>query len=94
MIIQRILLLSVWDASVKVPLGVEYGTIYQFGQFDECMEFSKIQSQHQTVKSQYCLANVEIEGMVVRRLATRKERVSIVINFMCHGQYILPILLR
>lgn len=66
-----------WDASVKVPVGVEHGTVYQFGQFDQCMEYSKIISKQQTVRSQYCLANVEMEGLVVRKIATRKERVSI-----------------
>lgn len=26
-----------YDASVKVPTGVEFGNVYQFGNFDQCM---------------------------------------------------------
>lgn len=26
-----------YDASVKVPTGVEHGNVYQFGNFDQCM---------------------------------------------------------
>lgn len=28
---------TVFDASVKLPSGIEHGNVYQFGNFDECM---------------------------------------------------------
>lgn len=41
-----------WDSSVKTPSGILYGSMYQLGNFDECL---KIVSP---VRAQYCLAIV------------------------------------
>lgn len=35
---------TVYDASVKVPTGIEYGSVYQFGNFDQCMTSATLRS--------------------------------------------------
>lgn len=36
-----------YDATVKVPTGIEYGNVYQFGNFDQCMSLSDIAKNSQ-----------------------------------------------
>lgn len=61
---------TVYDASVKVPIGIEFGAIYQFGSFDQCVENHALARSQQTanvrVKPMYCLADVTINGLTVR----------------------------
>lgn len=81
-----------YDASVKVPSGIEQGVIYQFGNFDECVMLND-NNQYSTnnnvnnnndeksnngikITSKYCLADVVLDGFTVRRDATRNFMVS------------------
>lgn len=48
---------SVFDASVKFPNGVLYGSTYDFGNFDECMQ---VHSERNNIKGKYCLARIRI----------------------------------
>ncbi|XP_059480960.1 nose resistant to fluoxetine protein 6-like isoform X2 [Neocloeon triangulifer] len=47
----------VFDASVKFPNGVLYGSTYDFGNFDECMQ---VQSKRDNIQGKYCLARIRI----------------------------------
>jgi hypothetical protein len=51
----------VFDASVKSTIGVEYGNEYQFGNFDQCLEFQKQQEIH----PKYCLLKVNLNSSVI-----------------------------
>ncbi|KAJ6640289.1 Nose resistant to fluoxetine protein 6 [Pseudolycoriella hygida] len=62
--------ISMYDSSVKAPSGVELGSIYQFGSFDECMGISKI-NENLNIKPKYCLADVTLDGYSVRSDARR-----------------------
>ncbi|CAB3382226.1 Hypothetical predicted protein [Cloeon dipterum] len=48
---------QMFDASVKFPTGVLYGSTYDFGNFDECMQ---VQSQRNDINGKYCLARIRI----------------------------------
>lgn len=83
-----------YDATVKVPTGIEYGDVYQFGNFDQCMTVSDIAKNDEYeedendvdgtsflneefhMKQKYCLAEVTIDGYVVRTQATRHFEVG------------------
>lgn len=68
---------SVYDASVKVPVGIEYGHVWQLGNFDECMTArTDFQVDGVNIEPQYCLADVVMEEYVVRHESTRQNRVS------------------
>lgn len=67
-----------YDASVKVPTGIEYGNIWQLGNFDECMDIqTDIQVDGVDIEPQYCLVDVEVEDYIVRYESTRKNQVKI-----------------
>ena len=58
-----LLLLTVVDASGKLPSGVFLGNINWLGMYDECLEISSKQSEaHQpdnsTVLGEYCFVNI------------------------------------
>jgi len=58
-----LLLLTVVDASGKLPSGILLGNTNWLGMYDECLEISSKQSQaHQqdniTVLGEYCLVNI------------------------------------
>jgi hypothetical protein len=65
----------VFDASVKSPVGVEYGDEYQFGNFDQCMEITE--DVEADLQSKYCLVDVTFEGYKIRNLASRDHKVSL-----------------
>lgn len=65
----------VFDASVKVPIGVEHGAIYQFGNYDQCMAATSERST--SLKPRYCLADVTMAGYTVRTGAARRFMVCI-----------------
>lgn len=68
----------VFDASVKSPVGVEYGVEYQFGNFDQCMEVTDdLKSEQVNIQSKYCLVDVELDGYSVRHSAARRHEVSV-----------------
>lgn len=64
-----------YDASVKVPTGVEHGNVYQFGNFDQCMDIGS-HVTNDDVKSKYCLADVTMTGYSVRSGAKRHFEVG------------------
>ena len=63
-----------FDASVKSPVGVEYGDEYQFGNFDQCIEISTDPGAE--VQSKYCLVDVVLQGYQNRNVAAREHEVS------------------
>ena len=63
-----------FDASVKSPVGVEYGVEYQFGNFDQCLDIST--NVVADIKSKYCLVDVTLKGYQVRKTAERFHEVS------------------
>lgn len=68
---------TVFDSSVKSPVGVEYGVEYQFGNFDQCMAIkTDLVKDGVEIASKYCLVDVELEGYVVRKAARRHQKVS------------------
>lgn len=73
---------AVYDASVKVPTGVEYGAVYQFGNFDQCMDINSNKAikddadDGTDIKPKYCLADVTMNGYNVRSGAVRKFEVN------------------
>lgn len=70
-------LFTVYDASVKVPTGIEYGVVYQFGNYDQCMNLKAVKSIDDVdISPMYCLADVIVDGFNVRSLASRKYEVS------------------
>lgn len=66
-----------FDSSVKVPTGIEYGSVYQFGNFDQCMNIvTNIELDGVNIKPKYCLADVVMNDYNVRHSATRIRMVS------------------
>lgn len=71
------ILFSVYDASVKVPVGIEYGNVWQLGNFDECMSATAdLQDEVVDIKPKYCLADVDVVGYVVRKTSSRHLKVK------------------
>lgn len=64
----------VYDSSIKVPSGVELGSVYQFGSFDECMQITTA-DDNLNIKPKYCLADVRLDGYSVRSDARRNFKV-------------------
>lgn len=63
-----------YDSSVKVPTAIEYGVLYQFGNFDQCMDIeTDFNIVGLNIKPKYCLADVQIENYVLRHSATRSR---------------------
>ncbi|XP_052872546.1 nose resistant to fluoxetine protein 6-like [Anopheles cruzii] len=64
---------AMFDASAKYPVGVEHGSVYQLGNFDECLENRRPTSGNRpsVIATQYCLAQVTLPGYHVRSLSTR-----------------------
>lgn len=72
-----IVLPAVFDASVKSPVGIEYGVEYQFGNFDQCLEAkANLISDGADIQSKYCLVDVTLDGYRVRKTAKRHQKVS------------------
>ncbi|CAO1386214.1 unnamed protein product [Diamesa serratosioi] len=64
--------IAMFDSSVKVPTGIEYGSNYHFGNFDQCMNIeTNIELDGVNIKPKYCLADVVMDGYNVRHSATR-----------------------
>ncbi|KAM7346795.1 nose resistant to fluoxetine protein 6-like isoform 2-T2 [Cochliomyia hominivorax] len=70
---------SMYDASVRNPVGIESGILYHFGHYDQCLHTNNFKS-HSTDSSQYeelivqpkyCLAEVKIEGLNALKTGTR-----------------------
>lgn len=70
-----------FDASVKSPVGVEYGVEFQFGNFDQCIEISSNLDEPGggvDIQSKYCLVDVKLEGFSTFKAARRSQKVSCV----------------
>lgn len=66
-----------FDASVKSPVGVEYGVEYQFGNFDQCFDVkTTLESDGVDIQPKYCLVDVKLEGFVKLNVARRHQKVS------------------
>jgi Nose resistant-to-fluoxetine protein, N-terminal domain len=64
----------VFDASVKSPVGIEYGVEYQFGNFDECIEITTdLEHDGADIQSKYCLVDVALEGYHNQKAAVRRN---------------------
>lgn len=73
----------VFDASVKSPIGVEYGVEYQFGNFDQCMEITTdLETEGVDIQSKYCLVDVALEGFTVQKSASRNHRVRFSLKYL------------
>lgn len=67
--------ISVYDASVKIPVGIEYGNIWQFGNFDECMAI-KTDVEVVEIKPKYCLADIEYEISDIKNVVAKRAQVG------------------
>ncbi|CRK87301.1 CLUMA_CG001103, isoform A [Clunio marinus] len=68
---------SMFDASVKSPVGVENGVEYQFGNFDECLQIATdFKTDGVDIQPKYCLADVTMDGYVVRKTASRNVEIK------------------
>ncbi|XP_055682064.1 nose resistant to fluoxetine protein 6-like isoform X1 [Lutzomyia longipalpis] len=82
--------LKMLDASVKVPVGIYFGDVYQFGDFDECVTIeSPADSDHRHIQAQYCLADVSIEGYRVPATSAR-NRSRVGVGAQVHWGICLP----
>lgn len=69
--------ISVYDASVKIPVGVKYGNIWQFGNFDECMAITTDPILDEvTIKPKYCLTDIEYELSGIQSSIPKRSQVS------------------
>ncbi|XP_062539729.1 nose resistant to fluoxetine protein 6-like isoform X2 [Armigeres subalbatus] len=67
----------VLDSSAKSMAGIEYGQVYHFGHFDQCMnterryrnESDGVQNK---IITQYCLADVRVDGYQERTMVSRQ----------------------
>lgn len=51
----------VFDATTKFPSGVLYGSAYDFGNFDECLDV-RVPYQNEQFSGQYCMAKFTVES--------------------------------
>lgn len=66
-----------FDASVKSPVGVEYGAEYQFGSFDQCIGITAdLERDGDDIQSKYCLVDVTLEGYRIQNPTSRNRKVS------------------
>lgn len=66
-----------YDSSVKIPEGIEYGVEFQLGNFDQCMNIStNIENDGVNIQPKYCLVDVKMDGFNVRNSAVRNNQVS------------------
>ncbi|XP_050091632.1 nose resistant to fluoxetine protein 6-like [Anopheles aquasalis] len=64
--------MAMFDASAKFPVAVEYGSVYQLGSYDECLNRSD-DAVSSPVTTQYCLTHVQLPGYRVRSISTRHQ---------------------
>jgi len=68
----------VYDSSVKIPSGLEYGVDFQLGNFDQCMNISTtMENDGVNIQPKYCLVDVKMNGFNVRNSAVRNNQVSV-----------------
>lgn len=49
------------------PLGLLYGSQYQLGNFDQCLDPPWLLEANPQLRSQYCIADILIEGSKLRK---------------------------
>lgn len=67
----------VLDASAKSTAGIEYGQMYHFGHFDQCMAINRDRDSgglQKGILSQYCLADVRLDAYQERMQVSRRVR--------------------
>ncbi|XP_029710860.1 nose resistant to fluoxetine protein 6 [Aedes albopictus] len=64
------------DASAKSTAGIEYGQMYHFGHFDQCMAINRDRDSglQKGILSQYCLADVRLDAYQERMQVSRRVR--------------------
>lgn len=50
-----------YDATAKIPTGVLTGSVYQLGNFDECLNVGLDDGAPAGIRGRYCLAEVDVE---------------------------------
>ena len=70
-------LLTVADASGKIPAGYLYGNVYSLGNFDECLKVSVNSEGGNEFLGQYCLAQIFFSPMWVYLLLPHSEYMEI-----------------
>lgn len=72
-----------YDSSVKIPSGIEYGVDFQLGNFDQCMNISTtMENDGVNIQPKYCLVDVKMDGFNVRNSAVRNNQVSVSLCLM------------
>ncbi|XP_055540332.1 nose resistant to fluoxetine protein 6-like [Wyeomyia smithii] len=59
--------IAMLDSTAKSAAGIEYGDVYQFGHFDQCMAING-----ENIRPQYCLVDVHAQGYRLRTVVSRK----------------------
>lgn len=50
-----------YDATAKIPTGVLAGSVYQLGNFDECLDLGPGDGAPAGIRGRYCLAEVDVQ---------------------------------
>lgn len=50
-----------YDATAKIPTGVLAGSVYQLGNFDECLNLGLDDGAPASIRGQYCLGEVDVK---------------------------------
>ncbi|XP_046803020.1 nose resistant to fluoxetine protein 6-like [Lucilia cuprina] len=73
--------ISVFDASVRSPTGIESGILYHFGHYDQCLHTHNFKShlgyrtnKETPVQAKYCLVDVKIEGLTTLQSGSREKQ--------------------
>ncbi|XP_070492793.1 nose resistant to fluoxetine protein 6-like [Chironomus tepperi] len=67
---------AMYDSSVKIPEGIEYGVQFQLGNFDQCMNISTtLENDGVNIQPKYCLVDVKMDGFNIRNLAVRNNQI-------------------
>lgn len=66
-----------FDATTKFPNGILYGSSYNFGNFDECVEI-KVSTENELLYGKYCMVkftvNHKSHNVEITPKMTRKNR--------------------
>ncbi|XP_055612417.1 nose resistant to fluoxetine protein 6-like isoform X2 [Uranotaenia lowii] len=80
--------IAMLDSSAKSASGIEYGSVYQFGHFDQCLAINENRSAQ--VLSQYCLADVQLDGYRVRADIFRHPQTDVNASVLIHWGICVP----
>ncbi|KAL7029378.1 hypothetical protein ACKWTF_006213 [Chironomus riparius] len=69
--------IAMYDSSVKIAQGIEYGVEFQLGNFDQCMNISAtIKNDGVNIQPKYCLVDVKMDNFIVRNSAVRNNQIK------------------